>query len=160
MSLFEISAILIVLTALFSYINYRVLHMPTTIGVMFIALAVSLVLVILGWAGVDIGQLHVARILTTIDFNKVLLHGILSFLLFAGAMHIKLEDLSSQKWTITVLATVGIVASTFIVGGFTWIVLDILKIPASFINCLLFGALISPTDPVAIIGILKNCRRS
>jgi CPA1 family monovalent cation:H+ antiporter len=156
MNLFEISAILIVLTALFSYINYRVLHMPTTIGVMFIALAVSLGLVVLGWAGVDIGQLHIARILTTIDFNRTLLHGILSFLLFAGAMHIKLEDLSSQKWAITVLATVGVVASTFIVGGFTWIVLDILKIPASFIHCLLFGALISPTDPVAVIGILKS----
>lgn len=156
MSLFEISAILMVLTALFSYVNYRVLHMPTTIGVMFVALATSLGIVLLGWLGVDIGQLHIARILETIDFNKALLHGILSFLLFAGAMHIKLNDLNSHKWVITLLATVGVVASTFIVGGLTWVVLDFLSIPASFIYCLLFGALISPTDPVAVIGILKT----
>ena len=156
MTLFEISAILMVLTALFSYVNYRVLHMPTTIGVMFIALATSLGVVLLGWLGVDIGQIHIARILETIDFNKALLHGILSFLLFAGAMHIKFDDLSSHKWVIMLLATVGVVASTFIVGGLTWVVLNFLSIPASFIYCLLFGALISPTDPVAVIGILKT----
>jgi len=156
MSLFEIISLLMVLTALFSYINYHMLHMPTTIGVMFIALMASLGIVLLSWLGVDIGQGHVARLLETIDFNQALLHGMLSFLLFAGAMHIKLDDLTSQKWVITVLATVGVVASTFIVGGLTWLVLDLLAIPASFIYCLLFGALISPTDPVAVIGILKT----
>lgn len=156
MHLFELTAILMVLTALFSYINYRVLHMPTTIGVMFIALVVSLTIVSLGWMGVDIGQANVARILETVDFNQALLHGMLSFLLFAGAMHIKLDDLTSQKWAITFLATVGVVASTFIVGVLTWFVLGLLKIHASFIYCLLFGALISPTDPVAVIGILKT----
>ena len=156
MKLFEITAVLMVLTALFSYINYRVLRMPTTIGVMFIALVVSLGIVTLGWLGLDIGQASVARILETIDFNQALLHGMLSFLLFAGAMHIKLEDLTSQKWVITVLATVGVVASTFIIGSLTWIVLDLLNIPVPFTYCLLFGALISPTDPVAVIGILKT----
>lgn len=156
MSFFEITSVLMVLTALFSYINYRVLRMPTTIGVMFIALAVSLGIVSLGWLGVDIGQLHVARILETVDFNQALLHGMLSFLLFAGAMHIKLDDLTSQKWVITMLATVGVIASTFIVGALTWFVLGFLEIQASFIYCLLFGALISPTDPVAVIGILKT----
>jgi len=156
MHIFEITAILMVLTALFSYINYRFLHMPTTIGVMFIALATSLVIVALGGFGIDVGQTHIARILDTIDFDQALLHGMLSFLLFAGAMHIKLDDLASQKWAITVLATVGVIASTFIVGGLTWFVLGLLQIPASFIYCLLFGALISPTDPVAVIGILKT----
>lgn len=145
-----------VLTALFSYINYRFLRLPTTIGVMFIALMVSLGIVALGAAGMDIGQSQVAGVLETIDFNKALLHGMLSFLLFAGAMHIKFDDLISQKWAITELATAGVVASTFIVGGLTWIVLDLLGIQASFIYCLLFGALISPTDPVAVIGILKT----
>lgn len=145
-----------VLTALFSYVNYRFLRMPTTIGVMFIALAVSLGIVLLGWVGIDIGQLHVARILERIDFNQALLHGMLSFLLFAGAMHIKLDDLTNQKWVITLLATAGVIASTFIVGGLTWFVLDLFGIQASFIYCLLFGALISPTDPVAVIGILKT----
>jgi CPA1 family monovalent cation:H+ antiporter len=156
MKLFEITAILMVLTALFSYLNYRVLRMPTAIGVMFIALVLSLGVVALGWIGMDIGQDNIARILEAVDFNQALLHGMLSFLLFAGAMQIKLEDLTRQKWAITVLATVGVVASTFIVGGLTWTVLGFLKIPASFIYCLLFGALISPTDPVAVIGILKT----
>lgn len=156
MTLFEISSILMVLTALFSYVNYLVLRMPTTIGVMFIALVVSLGIILLGALGVDVGHVHLARLLETIDFNQALLHGMLSFLLFAGAMHIKLEDLTSQKWVISILATVGVVASTFIVGGLTWLLLGFLAIPASFIYCLLFGALISPTDPVAVIGILKT----
>ncbi len=156
MSLFEITAVLMVLTALFSYINYRVLRMPTTIGVMFIALVASLGIVALGWLGVDIGQQHAAKILNAIDFNQALLHGMLSFLLFAGAMQIKLEDLNRQKWAISVLATAGVMVSTVIVGALTWLVLGALAIPTSFIYCLLFGALISPTDPVAVISILKT----
>ncbi len=156
MKLFEITALLMVLTALFSFINYRVLRMPTTIGVMFIALVASLGIVALGWIGVDIGQSNVARILNAVDFNQTLLHGMLSFLLFAGAIKIKLDDLTRQKWAITVLATAGVVASTFIVGALTWFLLGFLSIPVSFIYCLLFGALISPTDPVAVISILKT----
>ncbi|MDO8945576.1 MAG: sodium:proton antiporter [Desulfocapsaceae bacterium] len=156
MKLFEITAILMVLTALFSFINYRMLRMPTTIGVMFIALVFSLGIVSLGWLGIDIGQAGVAQMLETIDFNQALLHGMLSFLLFAGAMHINLNDLKSQKWAITILATAGVVVSTFIVGSLTWLVLDFLGFPTSFLYCLLFGALISPTDPVAVIGILKT----
>ncbi|NPU85928.1 MAG: hypothetical protein HPY65_15740 [Syntrophaceae bacterium] len=119
MNLFEITSILVILTALFSYINYRVLRMPITIGVMFTALATSLGIILLSGLGVDIGQVHVARILETIDFNQSLLHGILSFPLFAGAMHIKLEDLSRQQWVISMLATLGVIASTFVVGGLT-----------------------------------------
>lgn len=156
MSLFEITALLMVLTALFSYINYRMLRMPTTIGVMFIALIFSLGIVALRWLGVEAGQARVAEILDAIDFDQTLLHGMLSFLLFAGAMHIKLEDLRSQKWAIAILASVGVIASTFTVGMLTWLVLDLLGTPLSFIFCLLFGALISPTDPVAVIGILKT----
>ncbi|MDD3815947.1 MAG: sodium:proton antiporter, partial [Desulfocapsaceae bacterium] len=156
MKLFEITAILMVLTALFSFINYRMLRMPTTIGVMFIALLFSLGIVSLGWLGIDIGQAGVAQMLETIDFNQALLHGMLSFLLFAGAMHINLDDLKSQKWAITILATAGVVVSTFIVGSLTWVVLDFLGFSMSFLYCLLFGALISPTDPVAVIGILKT----
>ncbi|MBT8334865.1 MAG: cation:proton antiporter, partial [Deltaproteobacteria bacterium] len=156
MSLFEITALLMALTALFSYINYRILRMPTTIGVMFIALIFSLGIVALRWFGVEVGQARVAEILDAIDFDQTLLHGMLSFLLFAGAMHIKLEDLRSQKWAIAILASAGVIASTFIVGMLTWLVLNLLGTPISFIFCLLFGALISPTDPVAVIGILKT----
>jgi len=156
MTIFEITALLMVLTALFSFINYRVLRMPTTIGVMFIALAVSLGILGLGWIGIDIGQPGIARILNAVDFDQALLHGMLSFLLFAGALQIRFKDLTKQKWAITVLATAGVIASTFIVGTLTWLILGFLSISASFIYCLLFGALISPTDPVAVISILKT----
>ncbi len=98
MKIFEITALLMVLTALFSFINYRFLRMPTTIGVMFIALAASLGIVVLGWLGVDIGQSNIARFLNAVDFNQALLHGMLSFLLFAGAMQIKFKDLTRQKY--------------------------------------------------------------
>ena len=100
--------------------------------------------------------MHAARILEGIDFNQVLLHGMLSFLLFAGALHIRLGDLASQKWVITLLSTVGVIVSTFIVGGLAWLMLDTLGVPVPFTYCLLFGALISPTDPVAVLGIIKT----
>jgi monovalent cation:H+ antiporter, CPA1 family len=145
-----------VLTAVFSYVNYRFLHMPTTIGVMFISLVLSLCFVTLNWLGLDFGQEKIAEILQSIDFNETLLHGMLAFLLFAGAMHIKLEDLIIEKWAIAVLATAGVIISTFIVGSFSWIVLQWFGIPVSFLYCLLFGSLISPTDPVAVLGILKT----
>jgi len=156
MTLFEITAVLMVLTALFSYVNYRLLHMPTTIGVMLIALVFSLALIGLTASGVDVGQSDIAKMMKAIDFNQALLHGMLSFLLFAGALHINLDDLRDQKWAIAILATVGVVAATFIVGGLTWVVLNALGIQMPFIYCLLFGALISPTDPVAVVGILKT----
>ena len=156
MGLFEIAAVLIVLTALFSYANYHTLGLPTTIGVMVISMLVSLGIAGMGLFGLGAVQRQSAEILRGIDFNKALLHGMLSFLLFAGALHIKLEELSGQKWVVALLATAGVMVSTFLVGGFSWLLLMGLGIPIPFIHCLLFGALISPTDPVAVLGILKT----
>jgi monovalent cation:H+ antiporter, CPA1 family len=156
MGLFDIMTVLMVLTALFSYINYRTLKLPTTIGVMGVSLVVSLGIVCMGAFGVSSPQYHAERIVSHIDFNKTLLHGMLAFLLFAGAMQIKISDLSPQKWVITLLSTVGVIVSTFIIGGLTWLLFGALGIPVRFIQCLLFGALISPTDPVAVIAILKT----
>lgn len=156
MHIFEITSILMVLTAVFSYVNYRYLRMPTTIGVMFISLVLSLCFVTMSWLGLDFGQETLSEVLQSIDFNETLLHGMLAFLLFAGAMHIKLEDLIGQKWAIAFLATAGVIISTFIIGGLSWIVLQWFGIPVSFLYCLLFGSLISPTDPVAVLGILKT----
>jgi len=158
MGLFEIATVLIVLTALFSYVNYRTIGLPTTIGVMVISMLVSLGIAGMGMLGLEEVQRQSAEILRGIDFNKTLLHGMLSFLLFAGALHIKLEELSGQKWLVTLLATAGVMASTFIVGGLSWLLLEGLGISISFLHCLLFGALISPTDPVAVLGILKTVR--
>lgn len=156
MTFFEIATVLMVLTALFGYANYRYIRLPTTIGVMVVSLVVSLGIAGIGSLGFEGAQRHAALIMGSIDFDEALLHGLLSFLLFAGALHIKLEDLSGQRWAVALLATVGVLVSTFIVGGLTWLMLGFLGIPISFLSCLLFGALISPTDPVAVIGIIKT----
>ena len=95
-------------------------------------------------------------VLLEIDFNQALMHGMLGLLLFAGALHVDLGDLTSQKWVIGLLATVGVVASTFLVGGAVYLLLPLLGLQVAFVHCLLFGALISPTDPIAVMGILKS----
>jgi monovalent cation:H+ antiporter, CPA1 family len=95
-----------------------------------------------------------------VDFNLTLLHGMLSFLLFAGALHVNLDDLAQQKWVIAILASVGVLGSTFIIGGLGWWLLGLLGTPIPFLYCLLFGALISPTDPIAVLGILKTANVS
>ena len=152
----DIAAILITVSALFSFINHRFIKLPNTIGLMLIALVVSLALLLAGKLGLGDIQGQAARLLGTIDFEQTLMEGMLSFLLFAGALHINLGDLARQKWVIGSLATVGIVSSTFIVGGASYFLLDWLGIELPFIYCLLFGALISPTDPIAVLGILKT----
>ena len=157
MKLFNILAILITLSAVFSYINHRFIRLPTTIGVMAISLLASLGLIALGSLG--LGLEEKARVLlNSIDFDETLLHGMLSFLLFAGALHVNLADLSRQKYIISTLATVGVIGSTFIIGFTSWWVLGWLGINLPFIYSLLFGALISPTDPIAVMGILKKAR--
>ena len=156
MGLFEISAILIVLSAVFSFVNYHTLRLPTTIGVMVIALAVSLALITLDRMGVGIGQQHAKALVSDIDFNEALLHGMLCFLLFAGALQINLAELASQKWDVLSLSTAGVTVSTFIVGGLTWLILSTMGLPHQLLYCLIFGALISPTDPVAVLGVIKT----
>jgi len=152
----NLAAILVTLAAIFSFINYRFIRLPTTIGLMLIALVLSILLVIAGKLGLAEFHLHAQHILSQIDFSTTLMHGMLSFLLFAGALHVNLNELSEQKWVIAILATVGMLISTFLVGTLSWYVLDWLGISLPFIYCLLFGALISPTDPIAVMGILKT----
>lgn len=155
MNFIDVITILITLAALFSYLNHRYIHLPTTIGLMLCGLVMSLCLIALG--PFDTGVKGAAEdIIRSIDFNDLLLHGMLSFLLFAGALHININDLLQQKWVISSLATFGIILSTFLVGGFAWTVLSLMSFQVSFIYCLLFGALISPTDPIAVLSILKT----
>jgi len=155
MKLFNILAILITLSAGFSYLNHRFIRLPTTIGLMVIALLVSLGLAALGHFGFGLqGEAH--RLLASIDFDETLLHGMLSFLLFAGALNINLESLARQKYIIGLLATVGVLGSTVIIAFISRWVMALLGIDLPMIYCLLFGALISPTDPIAVLGILKK----
>ena len=105
MSLFEIAAILLTLAALFSYFNERYVGMPTTIGLMFISLVISLGLIAIANVGLDV-ESRAESVLAQIDFSELLLHGMLGFLLFAGALHVNLGDLLQQKWVISSLATI------------------------------------------------------
>ncbi len=155
MNLFEITALLITLTAVFSFINHCTLKLPMTIGVMLIGLLMSLSLLILKPLGLDL-TIQANAILKSIDFSQTLMHGMLSFLLFAGALHVNLADLAKQKWLIASLATLGVLASTAIVGGLLWFALALIDINLPFIYCLVFGALISPTDPIAVLAILRT----
>jgi len=155
MQFFDISAALLVTAASFSWINAKYIHLPTTIGVMLIALVFSLLLILLSQFGVD-AQGSASRLLSGIDFNVTLMYGMLSFLLFAGALHININDLRKQAWIILTLATVGMLFSTFIVGTLCWFLLNGTGFNISFLYCLLFGALISPTDPIAVLAMLKN----
>lgn len=152
----NLTALLVTVAALFAYLNHRFLRLPTTIGIMVISLALSVVLVLLNAAGLSDGQSLARRILSGLDFNDTLMNGMLSFLLFAGALHINLEDLLARKWVIGVLASIGVVVTTFLVGGTTWLLLEAFGLELPFIYCLVFGALIAPTDPIAVLGILKT----
>jgi CPA1 family monovalent cation:H+ antiporter len=159
MGLLDIIALLFTLSAIIGYINHRYLHLPHAIGLMIIALSASLVLIVVDLLipgfGVDDA---VIKALTSIDFPGILLNGILSALLFAGAVHVDLATLAERKWSIGLMATVGVLISTFIVGAGTWAIARMFGIDLPFIWALVFGALISPTDPIAVLGILKTVR--
>lgn len=157
MDLFDIFSILISFSALFGYLNYRYFHLPRTIGLMLSALILSSALITagqFGWAGKE----EVLGVLRNIDFNRLLLNGMLGFLLFAGALNVELNELIKQKWVVASLATGAVVLSTLLVGVLTWWLLTLFHIPVSLMHCLLFGALISPTDPVAVLNILKTMK--
>lgn len=153
----DITAICLVVTALLTYVNHRVTRLPTTIGVMVIALGVSLVIVGLDRVGLDLGlRQHEESFVRSIDFTDVLMQGMLSFLLFAGALHVDAKALRAFRGTVALLAVVGTALSTGIVGGILYLILPHVGVPLGFLPCLLFGALISPTDPIAVMGILKS----
>ena len=153
----EITAICLVLTALLAYVNFRFIRLPITIGVMVTALLLSLGIILLDLIGVDFGLHHrMEAMLRAIDFSNVLMQGMLSFLLFAGALHIDLSELRAYRWQVLILAFFSTLLSTFIVGFAAWYVLPFIGIPMPLLYCLLFGALISPTDPIAVMGILKS----
>lgn len=157
MELYYSLSVLIVLASFFAYFNVRFLKLPSTIGVMVIAMAVSIFLVIFG----NIFPNTLNRISTLIagfDFTELLMGAMLNFLLFAGAVHINLKDLREQRGPIMVFSTVSVVISTFAVGSLIYYLFPVLGIHLPYIYCLLFGALISPTDPVAVLSILKEAK--
>ncbi|MDH3647203.1 MAG: sodium:proton antiporter [Gammaproteobacteria bacterium] len=157
MSIFEIGAFLIGLSALFGYINHQVLRLPHTIGLVMIALAASLVVIVIELLSPSAHLLDtVTGVLHQIDFHETVMRGMLSFLLFAGAMHVDFSVFKSRSKAIALMATMGILISTFLIGGAIWALLHLFGSDMPFIWALVFGALISPTDPVAVLGLFKT----
>jgi CPA1 family monovalent cation:H+ antiporter len=155
MTFFQALAAIIVVAAVASYINTRFLRWPSTVGLLAISLAGSLIVILLG--ALDLISLSDAtRVVETINFEEVVLNGMLAFLLFAGALHVELDRLRRQKVPITIMATAGVAGATFITGTLFWLAADLIGFNLPYPWALLFGALIAPTDPIAVLGILKG----
>ena len=159
LSLFEIVALLLVLSAILSWVNRAFLKLPHTIGLLVMALLASFILMAMEVVFPAIGLTDTMQsMLGQIDFNETLMKSMLGFLLFAGALHVDLGKLRDAKWAIGSMATFGVVLSTFIVGTGFWGLANLLGIELPFIWALVFGSLISPTDPVAVLSILKTVK--
>ena len=147
--------LLIALTASFAYINFRWIKLPSTIGIMFMALACSLLLVVVGQFHNPFLHLPV-KFLSRVHFESVVMNILLSFLLFAGSIHVDVKKLKREIITVASFATISVVLSTVIVGILLYAAFKLFGQQLDLIYCLLFGALISPTDPIAALGILKK----
>jgi CPA1 family monovalent cation:H+ antiporter len=157
MNYFDIAGILVALAAAFAFINHKLLKLPTTVGLMLLALLHAVALLLMDWIVPGVGVLTSAETLIgSIDFDQTLMQGMLGYLLFAGALHVNLNDLKRQTAVITLLATVGVLSTTFIVGGLTYVITGWLGIEVRFIYCLIFGSIVAPTDPIAVLGIVKS----
>ena len=164
MDILELTTILLSLASVFSIINLRLLKLPQTIGLMILALILSILVTAVGIVFPNVFE-TVAQLTKEFDFSLVLINVMLPFLLFAGAISINLQDLLEDKLTILLLATFGVFFSTFVVGsGLFWLVqqpvFGLNQIGLTFVDCLLFGALIAPTDPIAVLALLKNMKLS
>lgn len=155
MELFPLLSLLIVLSASFAYINFRYLKLPNAIGLMLVSLLFSLGIIGVSYVVPSL-KVNVAHILNGINFSELLLEVMLSFMLFAGAIHIKFKDLKAEKLSIMLFSTLSVIISTFIVGYSSYWLLGVFNLEVTIIQCLLFGALISPTDPIAVLSILKT----
>ncbi|HEY5254091.1 MAG TPA: sodium:proton antiporter [Acidobacteriaceae bacterium] len=157
MTVFDIASVLVGLAALFYYLNYRLLRLPSTIGVFSITLVCALLLTALDWlAPAWKIRGHVASFTSGIEFETLFMHGMLGLMLFAGALHVGVQELVANRWTIIALSTVGVVLSIALIGAGSWAVFHFLGIGVPVMLCLTFGAVVSPTDPIAVIGMLQR----
>ncbi len=152
MTLLQVASFLIVLAGAFGSVNYLFLKLPSAIGILVVALLASLGVMAINALFPALGVSALVReVVVDLEFSSALLEGMLGLLLFAGALHVKLGDLRQQAWVVVIMATLGVAISTTVVGfGFHWLM------GAPLIIALVFGALISPTDPVAVLGVLRD----
>lgn len=157
MQVYNLITIIVVLTATFGYINFRFIKLPATIGIMLISLVASLSVIAIGHFHPEIFRKS-TDLVSSVDFDKALINVMLSFLLFAGAIHIDISQLKEQRVSIITFSTIGVLISTIVVAALLYVVTGLLSMQIDFIHCMLFGALISPTDPIAVLGILKEAK--
>lgn len=155
MDIFPILSLLIVLSAALAYLNFRYLKLPNAIGLMLVSLLFSLAIIGVSFFVPSLKN-NIASLLNNINFSELLLEVMLSFMLFAGAIHIKFKDLKAEKLSIMLFSTLSVIISTFIIGYVSFWLLTTFGLDVTLIQCLLFGALISPTDPIAVLSILKT----
>ena len=157
LTLFEIIALILSISAVLSWVNSTFVKLPHTIGLLVMALATSFFLILLEAVFPDLGLTDaVQSAIGQIDFFETVMNGMLAFLLFAGALHVDLNLMREQKWPIGLMATFGVILSTFIVGTLFWLLAHFFGVPITYAWALVFGALISPTDPVAVLSLLKS----
>lgn len=152
MGFFDAMGALFTLAAVFAYLNYQYIKLPTPIGVMLAGLLLSLALLLVGGPA----EAWARQLVAAVPFEEVLMQGMLAFLLFAGALHVNLDDLRRRWVSILTLATLGVLVSTFAVGSGVYHLASWLGLELPYVYALLFGALISPTDPIAVLGLLKK----
>jgi len=157
MGIYNIITLIIVLTATFGYINHRFIKLPRTVGIMIISLIASLTVVGIGIVSPEF-FVKTTETISLIDFQTVLLKIMLSFLLFAAAIQVDSKKLKKERTSIITFATIGVVISTFVIGSLLFLVTSLFGLSVNYLYCLLFGALISPTDPIAVVGILKKAK--
>ena len=155
MDIFHLFSILIVLVAAFAYINYRYIKLPAAIGLMMVSLVFSISLIILGYLNTGVTE-QMQNWLGQFHFSELLLDSMLSFMLFAGAIHIRFEDLKQERLSIILFSTISVVLNTVLVGSVFFYIFPLFGFDIPYIHCLLFGSLVSPTDPIAVLSILKQ----
>jgi monovalent cation:H+ antiporter, CPA1 family len=160
MELYYSFSVLIVLASLFAYINHRFIKLPSAIGIMLMAIVASIIIRFAGSSIFPDATTKIFKLISELDFTEVLMGAMLNFLLFAGAIHVNFADLRKQRLPVLTFSTISVVISTFVIGVILYYVAPLFTINLPFLYCLLFGALISPTDPIAVLGILKKANVS
>ena len=164
MDVLQLSTVLLLLASVFSIINLRILKLPQTIGLMVLAIGLSFFILAIGLFFPSILN-SVSSIIKSFDFEILLIDIMLPFLLFAGAISVNVHELLKDKVTILLLATFGVLFSTFAVGtGVYWLIeqpiFNLNTLGLSYVDCLLFGSLIAPTDPIAVLAMVKKMNLS
>lgn len=152
---YELLTIIIVLTALFAYINHRFIKLPNTIGLMIMSLLISGAVIWFGYLFPELAN-NITKAVHSLDFHELLLNIMLSFLLFAGAIRVDAEQLRNQMLPVILMASIGILISTFVIGTLMFYLFQVFGMHINYIYCLMFGSLISPTDPVVVMNVLRR----